>query len=300
MNSIVAALILRQANNVEIELEERKQNTLASLREISKTLTEPSESPSEPPIYKYTLRGVCTQPHVTYVLSDPQATAGDLMDMDSEPHDNYQWWRISYSAEDGKVRQAEKGQSQDHSAAAPSGDAIGYTIRKVSETDVLQAAREEWSSVLLVYASGNAMDAQVDPAPPQLQVGTCFVCSLGKIRLTEIQGFVNRDNEAFTSEFDQTPTIIINDQEDPWLPSAPPEAKQPAKPKQSENSAPVNVFDYEVSNFDDEKKPGQEMQEKGSNTLANGTSHASGIPNDDSQWTHVDRKDADAHIEHAE
>ncbi|KAJ5322709.1 hypothetical protein N7452_010998 [Penicillium brevicompactum] len=267
-----------QANDPQIELEERKQSTLESLREISKTLTEPSESPSEPPIYKYTLRGVCTQPHVTYVLSDPQTTAGDLMEMDSDPHDNYQWWRISYSAEDGKARQAEKKQKQNETGTGASGDTIGYTIRKVSETEVLRAAREEWSSVLLVYASGNAMDAQVNPAPPQLQ------------------GFVNRDNDAFTAEFEHTPTIVINDQEDPWLPTAPPEYTQPETPQEPEKPAHVNVFDYEVANFDDEKKPGQEMQEKRGGVLVNGTSSTS---NDDSQWTHVDRKDADAHIEHA-
>lgn len=95
------------------------------------------------------------------------------MDMDSEPHDNYQWWRISYSAEDGKARQAEKQQSQS-TGASQSGDAVGYIIRKVSEAEVLQAAREEWGSVLLVYASDNATNTRVDPAPPQLQVRYMF------------------------------------------------------------------------------------------------------------------------------
>jgi hypothetical protein len=107
---------------------------------------------------------------VTYVLSDPNTTAGDLMDMDSESGDDYQWWRISFSAEDGKTQQAEKRQPHGNSGAAQSGDAVGYTIRKVSEIEVLRAAREEWGSVMLVYASENAMNAQVDPAPPQLQV----------------------------------------------------------------------------------------------------------------------------------
>ena len=108
------------------------------------------------------------------------------MDMDSEPRDDYQWWRISYSAEDGKTRQAEKRQPQGTTAATQGGDVVGYTIRKVSEIEVLQAAREEWGSVLLVYASENAMNARVDPAPPQLQVRcTNLVCSFRKDRLTE-------------------------------------------------------------------------------------------------------------------
>jgi predicted dinucleotide-binding enzyme len=92
------------------------------------------------------------------------------MEMDSEPRDDYQWWRISFSAEDGKTRQAEKKQPHGNTGATQSGEVVGYAIRKVSEIEVLRAAREEWGSVLLVYASENAMNAQVDPAPPQLQV----------------------------------------------------------------------------------------------------------------------------------
>ncbi|CAG8114891.1 unnamed protein product [Penicillium salamii] len=262
------------------ELERRKQSTLESLKEISKTLTEPSGSPSEPPIYKYTLRGVCTKPHVTYVLSDPHSTAGDLMDMDSEPHDNYQWWRISYSAEDGKTRQAEKQQSQS-TGASQSGDAVGYIIRKVSEVEVLQAAREEWGSVLLVYASDNATNTRVDPAPPQLQ------------------GFVNRDNDAFSAEFEQTPTIVISDQEEQW-PSTWSETQQEEKSQEPEKRAPVNVFDYEVSDFEVETKPNQEMQQRGSSgLLSNGTSHAPDNLQDESQWMEVDTPGTNAHIEHA-
>jgi hypothetical protein len=98
------------------------------------------------------------------------------MDMDSEPHDDYQWWRISFSAEDGKSRQAEKNQSQGYDAATENGDVVGYTIRKTSECEVLRAAREEWSSVLLIYASEKAVNAPVVPAPPQLQVrSTSFI-----------------------------------------------------------------------------------------------------------------------------
>ncbi|CAG8057201.1 unnamed protein product [Penicillium olsonii] len=284
------------------ELEQKRQSALESLREISKTLTEPSESPSEPPIYKYTLRGVCTQPHVTYVLSDPHATAGDLMDMDSEPHDNYEWWRISYSAEDGKARQAEKRQSQS-TEPSQSSDAVGYTIRKVSEAEVLRAAREEWSSVLLVYASSNAMNAQVDPAPPQLQVRYILRVPswYWQAPTDRIQGFVNRDNDALSAELEQTPAIVISDQEQPWSANWP-DVEQQQKQQGPEKPAQVNVFDYEVSNFEGEPNPSQEMEQKGGAGLwASGTSHPVEKPQDEIQLMDVDTPDDNdnAHVEHA-
>jgi hypothetical protein len=166
-------ILVSLTNHLSTDLEARKQSALESLREISKTLTEPPKSPSEPPVYKYTLRGVCTEPHVTYVLSNPKATGPThLMDMDTdtETSGGYEWWRISFSKEDGKIRQGEKRKAQSNPETSDDGDVIGYTVRKVQEAEVLQAAREEGSSILLIYASENAMNAQVDPAPSQLQV----------------------------------------------------------------------------------------------------------------------------------
>lgn len=88
---------------------------------------------------------------------------------DGEKNANYQWWRISFSTEDGKARHAAK-EAQGQKPAAQNGDVVGYTTTKVQEEEVLQAACEEWRSALLVYASDTAMCAQVDAAPPQLQV----------------------------------------------------------------------------------------------------------------------------------
>lgn len=155
-----------------IDLEIKKQKALETMRSYSKTLTEPSDSPAEPPTHKYTLRGVCTEPHVTYVLKyDQTSDTSDAMEIDGENHSRAQWWRISYSAEDGKTRQAEKRDAQGNQSASH-GDVISYTARKVREIEVLHAAREEWRTVLLVYASENAMSAKVDPAPMQLQVSS--------------------------------------------------------------------------------------------------------------------------------
>jgi hypothetical protein len=88
---------------------------------------------------------------------------------------------------------------------------------------------------------------------------------------------VNRDNEAFDAEFEQTPTIVLNDQEDPLESQIQTEARHQEE-LMSPKSAQVNVFDYEVSNFDDEKKPGQEMQERGgASLLGNGTSNEAAV-----------------------
>lgn len=144
---------------------------METLRSYSKTLTEPSESSTEPPLHKYTLRGVCTEPHVTYILKRNHiSTSSDAMDVDGAKTSDYQWWRISFSAEDGKTRQAEKLRAQGDGAATQDGDVFGYSARKVREIEVLRAAREEWRSVLLVYASEKAIDAHTEPAPSQLQV----------------------------------------------------------------------------------------------------------------------------------
>jgi hypothetical protein len=103
------------------------------------------------------------------------------MDIDGQQNTGDQWWRISYSAEDGKTRQAAKREAQGDSAATQNGDIIGYTARKVREIEVLRAAREEWRSVLLVYASDAAVNAQVEAAPTQLRVRHLYSSQWPKI-----------------------------------------------------------------------------------------------------------------------
>lgn len=110
---------------------------------------------------------------------------------------------------------------------------------------------------------------------------------------------MNRDNDAFSAEFEQTPTIVISDQEEQW-PSTWSETQQEEKSQEPEKRAPVNVFDYEVSDFEVETKPNQEMQQRGiSGLLSNGTSHAPDNSQDESQWMEVDTPGTNAHIEHA-
>lgn len=89
------------------------------------------------------------------------------------PDDEWQWWRISFSTDDARTRQAEKSANQPNergTAAPKNADVIGYTARKVREIEVLRAAREEAKSALLVYASDNAVNFQGGSTPPPLQV----------------------------------------------------------------------------------------------------------------------------------
>lgn len=164
--SLSGSKLLFQLTEPCVELEIRRQDLIETLRRHCKLFTEPSPASTEPPYHEYTLRGVCTEPHVIYVLRHP-AREGS-----STASSEWQWWRISFSTEDAKARQAERdvNQSSERRAAPASADIIGYTARKVREVEVLHAAREESKSVVLVYASKNALDVPEGPIPPQLQV----------------------------------------------------------------------------------------------------------------------------------
>ncbi|KAI9929947.1 hypothetical protein ASPWEDRAFT_23675 [Aspergillus wentii DTO 134E9] len=263
------------------ELELRKQSAMETLRGYSKMLTEPSTSPAEPPHHAYTLRGVCTEPHVTYVLRRRGADgAEDAMDT---AENEWQWWRISFSTDDAKTRQAESNTSS--SSASKNADVIGYTARKVREVEVLRAAREESNTALLVYANNNALGVQEEPIPPQLK------------------NFVDIDNRSFEAEFQDAEDFghqgeggnsqdVGSTNPDQGLPKAGPEV--PPRPN-------VNVFDYEVRSFDDEEKSGQEMEERtGGGLLSHGGMTATGQPSGSAgpDWDEIGDGET-SHIEQA-
>lgn len=149
-------------------------------------MTEPSASPGEPPHFPYTLRGVCTAPHVTYVLRrNSRRGSEDLIEMEDTDEDEWQWWRISFSTDDAKTQQAAKAENSERKNIAPkNADIIGFTTTKVREIEVLKAARDS-SNVLLVYANPNAISFQSDIAPPALQVCSeaIFIDKPGKLML---------------------------------------------------------------------------------------------------------------------
>lgn len=126
--------------------EESKELARDKLRELSKLFTEPSDIPEESPQDRYTLRGVCAEPHTVYVQerANPHA-ADDLVGGLGE--EEWQWWKLSYEA----------------SAAHP------ISTTKVREIEVLNAARHEASTAFLVYASDRAMAVEKRPLPPPLE-----------------------------------------------------------------------------------------------------------------------------------
>lgn len=232
---------------------------MESLKAHSRYLTEPSSSPDEPPVHKYTLRGVCTEPHVTYVLRRSTHSHEN-----PEPSDEYQWWRLSFSVDDAKLKQSQAGQT----SAPKDADVIGYTAHKVREVEVLRAAREESKNVLLVYANSNAMNFQDDQIPEALQVCTSYYLPA---QLTD-QRFVSDDNAAFDSELRdwQDNPDTTSRQEDEWEQTMGSRPGFPSPSIEGRNvpASKVNVFDYQVSSFDDDSaKQSREMQERGGKSL---------------------------------
>lgn len=135
-------------------------------------MTESAVSSDDPPHFKYTLRGFCTVPHITYVLrrDSPIQVEEDLIEMEDKKPEEWHWWRISFSTDDAKTQQAAKPESRrDKSSSTGNADVIGYTATKVREIEALRAARES-RSLLLVYANNNAVDFPHNPAQPSLQV----------------------------------------------------------------------------------------------------------------------------------
>ncbi|KAH8701803.1 hypothetical protein BGW36DRAFT_289204 [Talaromyces proteolyticus] len=243
------------------KLETEKQEARDSLRKYSKIFTEPSASDDQSPHRKYTLRGVCTAPHVTFVLRrNSHDGSEDLIEMEDTNAEEWQWWRISFSADDAKTQQAAKSENTKRRNLAPkNADIVGFTTTKVREIEVLKAARES-SNALLVYANPNALAFQTDHTPPPLQE------------------FVNTDNISFKAELDAADRMYQDEQMvepgetvfEEW-----PDINETQAPTRPDNIAAaasnVNVFDYEVNSFDDEaSNRGQEMQEVGGKSLLTG------------------------------
>lgn len=195
-------------------LDEQKDKARESLKEVSALLTGPSSEPSTHPKHPYTLRGVSTEPHITYVLC-PVAEQAENMDVEKtegQPTEGepgveqppqrpaqYEWWRISTSSSDSSnmtkmashaissrarhlsVRKGHlRGISMTRRTKIPRSlwkakskraNRPTVSVQKVSEEDVLKAAREEGRAALLVYANERAMDRTlVRPLPGPLRV----------------------------------------------------------------------------------------------------------------------------------
>lgn len=208
------------------DIEKKRQKLLIELKATTARFTTPhADSPSSP-FHRYTLRGLSTKPHITYVL---RRAAEATHEAESERLGStlWQWWRISISSEGAKPNhpmaygsnpQAHSTQAQggfgslsqwppSNSHHAPSssqyrGKVVAYTICKVNEEDVLKAAREEDDSITLVYASDKAVSFQGSTLSGPLQM---FVKADNKMFENELRGIEQpQDSDAFTNGEEMT------------------------------------------------------------------------------------------------
>lgn len=192
------------------EFEKARKELRAELRATTAELTKPEVESPLSPTHRYTLRGISTGKHITYVLQPavealPEAETGNT---ESDP---WQWWRLSMSSEEVNhnpslpfgpnpqpfppsqqgVSNAANGlfspwpastNENKEAASELNGNVFAYSIRKVTEDDVLKAAREEDDSITLVYASDKAVSFQTSTLSGPLQM------------------FVKADNKIFENE----------------------------------------------------------------------------------------------------
>jgi hypothetical protein len=199
LQELVARIELKVA-----QIESIKEELGATSKAITAELTLPNADPPVSPYHRYTLRGVSTKENIVYSLRQ-----ADKVSPDSEPDGSisrpWQWWRISLSSEEAKQKppvvygpsprplSSSKaadsiGASTPYTPWPPSerdGNLVAYAIRKVSEEEVLKAAREEGDSVMLVYASDNAVNFQGSALSGPLQL---FVKADNKVFDNELRG----------------------------------------------------------------------------------------------------------------
>ncbi|KAM3418151.1 hypothetical protein BST61_g6355 [Cercospora zeina] len=163
-------------------LAEEKEKAKKAISDLSKA-TIPGLEAQETQ-YRYTLRGVATKPHITYLLrpkyeteeqhenaehNEHAAQTAAMFDAtanDDEPTTppGYQWWRIDYEV---------------------TGQNAKLTRSKADDFDVIRAVELEHSSALLVYASDDAVD-DID------------ISDLS----TPLREFIRKDNEQLSSDIE--------------------------------------------------------------------------------------------------
>lgn len=194
------------------DLENESRKLQAELRTTTAGLTTPDPESSFSPYHRYTLRGLSTKPYIMYVLQ-PAAGATQVDEAESSEPARWQWWRISLSDEESKpdvpVAYGPNPQSSSYeqgnsvrasgpfsswppndmhhnlSSSERQGKVVTYKISKVSEDDVLRAAREEDDSITLVYASDRAVNFQGSSLSGPLQM---FVKADNKMFDHELRG----------------------------------------------------------------------------------------------------------------
>ncbi|KAJ9647582.1 hypothetical protein H2204_000211 [Knufia peltigerae] len=198
--------ILQRIQQKLQQLESRKQQLRFTMRQTASHLTWPTSESPDLPCRKYTLQGISTMPNITYVRRPNQ----DLLRLDDEEGSNEdlesQWWKMAWLEEEsgavppapviGPVTQ-ERAQTGRATAtgdtSVESEQSRQYTVSKVSEKEVLEAAKSTHQSILLVYANDNAMKFK------------------GSELSLPLRHFVDRDNQAFAEELREEEGILTDD-----------------------------------------------------------------------------------------
>ena len=88
-----------------LALDQQEVVARTTLEKISAQMTEPDPTnPSHSPVLRYTIRGVITDPHITYVLyptaRSPSAATTPSSDDAPSNSPSFQWFRLSFSTTD--------------------------------------------------------------------------------------------------------------------------------------------------------------------------------------------------------
>jgi hypothetical protein len=135
-----------------VTLGEEKEKTRKAIAEMSKA--PPPGMEPEDQKHRYTLRGVATKPGITYVSvpRDPAAATDEMTDENTSSEEGYVWWRLEYDT-----------------SLTGTSSVAKLTRTTMEEFDVLRAVELEYNSALLVYASERMNASHRLELPPSLQ-----------------------------------------------------------------------------------------------------------------------------------
>ncbi|KAI9760210.1 MAG: hypothetical protein M4579_001826 [Chaenotheca gracillima] len=220
----LAVNVTNKLQSLEAEIAEAKKD----LRDVSSHfLTEPSEDPKYNPTHRYHLRGLTTDANTTYILRDIQeGEQGNTLDALSRGD---QWWKLRYSTADpNPVTMTTPTNSLKPEVIFPNDppsmntDKVTPLLQKVSEVQVLKAARDEGRSTLLIYASDNAVDKKLHNSKTP----------------TVLKEFVEKDNDSFATELQGSTSPPVPTSSHPATARSTTMSASPPKRKASPDASP--------------------------------------------------------------
>ena len=281
-------------------LEEEKNKIREEFRKLSLWMTTPLADSSKSPHKKYYLSGVTTKPWITYVrvkqekdliefeeqqdvmtTEADQTEAGTKNEAVTGDDANWQWWRVSFSRDEasqsnepisfhppliGPTTQQEAYAADQARKVGPSqqGDAVGYSVKKIREDEVLKAAREESTQVIAVYASEEAIHFK------------------GSELSESLQAFVERDNKSFELDLRKERRTQIEEESITTAPDSSTETGHHVASQDDQNAFDKIFFSPDTSYAADQSSspPTQQPPVTSPNTLRSDLSPTSTIQGD--------------------